>query len=153
MEKVFGIIPATSGATIFVWIFSVVIGLILIGVIGLLASFAYQAGHATFAVSDDGLRISPGLYSRFIPKAQIDTTGVRVINLNTETGFKPKWRTNGAGLPGYSAGWFKLQNGEKALLFMTDKSSAVYIPTTENYSIMLSVKDADEFVDLLQNWK
>jgi len=153
MERVFGIIPASSGAYTFLWIFSVVIGLILVGVIVMFTLFGYQAGHTTFTVTDQGLRIGPGLYGRFIPKAQIETTGVRVINLNAETDYKPKWRTNGAGLPGYSAGWFKLQNNEKALLFVTDRSSVVYIPTTENYSVMLSVKDADEFVDLLQNWK
>jgi hypothetical protein len=153
MERVFGIIPAAPGAYTFLWIFGIVIGLILVGVIVMFALFGYQAGHAIFAVTSDGLRISPGLYSRFIPKAQIDTTGIRVINLNTETGYKPKWRTNGAGLPGYSAGWFKLQNNEKALLFVTDRSSVVYIPTTENYSIMLSVKDADEFVALIRDWE
>lgn len=153
MERVFGIIPATSGATTFIWIFSVVIGVILIGIIGLLASFGYQARHATFTVNNQGLRISPGIYSRFIPKEQIDTIGVRVVNLNAESEYKPKWRMNGAGLPGYDAGWFKLQNKEKALLFVTDRSSVVYIPTTENYSVMLSVKDAEEFVDLLRQWE
>jgi hypothetical protein len=153
MERVFSIIPASSGAYTFLWIFSVVIGLILVGIIVMFALFGYQAGHTTFTVNDQGLRIGPGLYSRFIPKQEINADGVRVVNLNTETNYKPKWRTNGAGLPGYLAGWFKLQNNEKALLFVTDRSSVVYIPTTENYSVMLSVKDADEFVALLQNWK
>jgi hypothetical protein len=153
MERVFGIIPASSGAITFIWIICLVIGVIIIGVVGLLASFGYQSRHATFTVSDEGLRISPGIYSRFIPKQEIDTAGVKVVNLNMETEYKPKWRTNGAGLPGYSAGWFKLQNKEKALLFVTDRSNVVYIPTTENYSVLLSVKDADEFAELLQQWK
>jgi hypothetical protein len=153
MERVFGIIPATSGAYTFVWIFCTLIGLILIGVIVLLGSVGYQSRHAVFAVSDTGLRIGPGLYGRFIPKEQIDAAGVRVVNLNIETQYKPKWRTNGAGLPGYNAGWFKLENKEKALLFVTDRSSVVYIPTTENYSVMLSIREADEFVDLLQRWE
>jgi hypothetical protein len=153
MERVFGIIPASSGAITFIWIFSVVIGVVIIGVVGLLASLGYQSRHATFTVSDEGLRIGPGIYSRFIPKQEIDAAGVKVVNLNMETEYKPKWRTNGAGLPGYNAGWFKLQNKEKALLFVTDRSSVVYIPTTENYSVLLSVKDADEFAELLQQWK
>jgi hypothetical protein len=153
MERVFGIIPASSGAITFIWIFSVVIGVVIIGVVGLLASFGYQSRHAAFTVSDEGLRIGPGIYSRFIPKQEIDAAGVKVVNLNMETEYKPKWRTNGAGLPGYNAGWFKLQNKEKALLFVTDRSSVVYIPTTENYSVLLSVKDADEFAELLQQWK
>ena len=153
MEKVFGIIPATSGPYIFIWIFSVAMGVIMVGVIGMLVMFGYQAKHASFTVNDQGLRISPGLYSRFIPKEDINTAGVRVINLNTDSAHKPKWRTNGAGLPGYAAGWFKLENKEKALLFVTDRSRVVYIPTTNNYSVMLSVREAEEFADLLQHWK
>jgi hypothetical protein len=151
MERVFGIIPASSGAYTFIWIFSVVIGVILIGVILLLALVGYQSRHAVFTVNDEGLSIGPGLYSRFIPKEKIDAEGVRVIDINAETAYKPKWRTNGAGLPGFNAGWYKLQNGEKALLFVTDRTSVVYIPTTDNYSVMLSVKEADEFVDLLRD--
>jgi hypothetical protein len=153
MERVFGIIPASSGVFTFIWILSVVIGVILIGVIVLLSLVGYQSRHAIFTVNEQGLRISPGLYSRFIPKENINTDEVRLVNLDVENAYKPKWRTNGASLPGYKAGWYKLQNNEKALLFVTDKSNVVYIPTTENYSVLLSVREAEEFVDLLQDWE
>ena len=153
MERVFGIIPATSSPYLFIWIFSVVMGVIILGVIGMLVMFGYQARHAQFTVNERGLNISPGLYSRFIPKENINTAGVKVINLNTDSAYKPKWRTNGAGLPGYAAGWFKLENKEKALVFVTDRSRVVYIPTSENYSVLLSVPEAEELADLLQHWK
>lgn len=153
MERVFGIVPAASGAYVFIWILSVVLGVILLGVIVMFSLFGYQARHATFTISEQGLRIGPGIYGRFIPKEDINTEGVRVVNMNTENAYKPKWRTNGAGLPGYSAGWFKLQNNEKALLFVTDRTSVVYIPTTANYSVMLSVKNADDFTALLRHWE
>ncbi len=152
MEKVFGIIPSGSGAYIFIWVVSAVILLVLVGVIGLFAFFGYQSKHAAFTVSDEGLRIGPGIYGRFIPKEDIRTEEVRAVNLNIENAYKPKWRTNGAGLPGFSVGWFKLQNNEKALLFVTDRSSVVYIPTTDNYSVLLSVKDAPDFIDTLRHW-
>ena len=153
MERVFGIIPATSGPYIFIWIFSVAMGVILLGVIAMFVLIGYQARHASFTVNDQGLSISPGLYSRFIPKEDINAERVKVINLNTDSAYKPKWRTNGASLPGYAAGWFKLENKEKALLFVTDRSSVVYIPTSHNYSVMLSVREAEEFADLMHHWK
>jgi hypothetical protein len=153
MEKVFGIIPATSGPYIFIWIFSIIMGIVIIGLIGLFASFGYQAKHATFALTDQGLRISPGLYTRTIPKDKINIEGARVIDLKLEKDYQPKWKTNGAGLPGFSLGWFKLQNKEKALLFVTDRSSVVYIPTTDNYSVMLSVREADVMVQAMQQWE
>jgi hypothetical protein len=150
MEKVFGIIPSSSGVYTFIWVFGVVMVLVLVGVIVMFAFFGYQSKHAAFTVSDEGLRIGPGIYGRFIPREDIRAEEVRAINLNIESAYKPRWRTNGAGLPGFSVGWFKLQNNEKALLFVTDRANVVYIPTTENYSVLLSVEDGPGFVAALQ---
>jgi hypothetical protein len=56
-----------------------------------------------------------------------------------EADYRPKWRYQWFSLPGFASGWFKLQNKEKALVFLTDRSRVVYIPTSENYSVLLSV--------------
>lgn len=149
MERTFGIIPASSGPIIFM----LVIAVILIAVIGLLAYIAYSSKNVRFEVSYEGLRISRSLYGRFIPKEEISTGDIRIINLNIDSEYKPKRRTNGAGLPGYSEGWFKLKNDEKALVFVTDRSSVVYIPTTKNYSVMLSVREAEEFTESAKRWE
>jgi hypothetical protein len=153
MEKVFGIIPAASSSYIFIWIIGVVVFIILVGVIVMFIMLSYQAKNAQFTVSDQGLRISPGLYGRFIPREKIDASGVKVINMDIDSEYKPKWRTNSAGLPGYSSGWFKLANKEKALLFVTDRTRVVYIPTTDNYSVLLSVQETEEFAGILQDWR
>jgi hypothetical protein len=152
MEKVFNIFPASSGVFTFIWIFSLVIGLILIGVIGVFSSIGYQARHATFTVNDQGLRIGPGFYSRFIPREDINKDGVKVVNLSLEADYQPKWRTNGTGLPGYAAGWFKLKDKEKALVFLTDRSSVVYIPTNKGYAVLLSAREAGALADAILHW-
>ncbi len=149
MEKAFGIIPASLGPYIFIW----AISLFLIAVIVLFIFIGYSSRHMNFTISGEGLRLGPGLYGRFIPRGDINAEGVRVLNLNTDAEYKPKWRTNGAGLPGYAAGWFKLANKEKALLFLTDRSRVVYIPTNKDYSVMLSVREAEEFADLIKQWE
>ena len=79
--------------------------------------------------------------------------GVRIIDLNTQTEYKPRIRTNGIGLPGYEEGWFKLRNNEKALLFVTDYSRVVYIPTDKGYSLLLSVSSSEEFRRSLELWR
>jgi hypothetical protein len=152
MERIFNIFPAASGTFTFIWVVSLFMVLILVSVIALFISIGYQARHAAFTVNDQGLRIGPGLYGRFIPKDVINKDGVKVVNLTIETGYQPKWRMNGAGLPGYASGWFKLRNNEKALLFVTDRSRVVYIPTSDNYSVLLSVQEAEEFADVLRRW-
>lgn len=152
MDKVFNIIPATSGAYTFIWVLGIILVIVIVGVVAMFASFGYQARHASFALTDDGLRIGPGMYSRTIPKDSVDVTGVRAMDLNLEKNYRPGWRTNGAGMPGFSVGWFKLQNQEKSLLFVTDRSSVVYIPTTDNYSVLLSVQDAAGMVEAIKQW-
>ena len=53
-------------------------------------------------------------------------------------------------MPGYRSGWFKLEGGERALLYLTDVQRAVYVPTTEGYGVLLSPSDPDAFVAALR---
>jgi len=152
MERIFGIIPSSSGPYAAIWIISIAVILVLLLVAALFISIGYQSRHLKYTINDEGLRISPGLYGRFIPKGDIDTEGVRVMNLNVDTEYQLKGRTNGAGLPGFASGWFKLANKEKALAFVTDRNRVVYIPTNKDYSVLLSVQQAEEFAGVLQNW-
>jgi hypothetical protein len=147
MERIFGIIPASPAPYIVIW----VISLILLAIIGMFIYVGYSSRHVNFTVNDQGLCIGPGFYGRFIPAEDIDKEGVKVVNLDVDSDYQPRWRTNGAGLPGYSAGWFKLANKEKALVFLTDRSRVVYIPTNKEYSVLLSVREAEELADVIKN--
>ena len=147
MEKIFGIIPASSGPYIFI----LVISFILICIVALFIFIGYSSRHVSFVVSDEGLRIRGAMYGRFIPSGDIVGEGVKVVNFEIDSEYKPKRRTNGIGLPGYSEGWFKLKNDEKALMFVTERSSVVYIPTTKDYSVLLSVREAEEFAGMIKH--
>jgi hypothetical protein len=49
---------------------------------------------------------------------------------------------------------FKLSNGEKALLFVTDRSRLVYVPTREGYSVLLSATQPNELLKAMDElWK
>lgn len=146
MERVFGIIPASSASSLVL----LAIGIVLLLLLGLFVFIGYSSKNVSFKVSDEGLQIRRAIYGRFIPREQIAAEEVKVIDLNIYSEYKPKLRTNGIGLPGYAEGWFKLQNKEKALLFVTDRSKVVYIPTTKGYSVLLSVREAEEFAELIK---
>jgi hypothetical protein len=146
MERVYGIFPASSGPYIFAW----ALGIFLVAIIAVFIFIAYSAGHATFTVTEEALRIRASFYGRTIPRTDIVSDGIKVIDLNVDSQYRPKSRTNGIGLPGYNEGWFRLADKEKALLFVTDRSRVVYIPTTDNYSVLLSVREAEEFAGLLR---
>ena len=153
MENVFHIIPASAGAFTFLWVIGAVLIVVVVGAIFLMYSVANQSRNATFTITDTGLNIGPGIYGRFIPRDEIEASGVKVVNLNIDTDYALKRKTSGSNLPGYDAGWFKLANGEKALVFVTDKSRVVYIPTTDNYSVLLSTLNAEAMAGALQAWK
>ncbi len=149
MAHTFNITPAASAPFIFI----AVIDIILVLVIGLFAFIGYSARNTRFEVSEQGLRIRGAIYGRFIPKEAIDTQNIQIINLNIQEQYKPGTRTNGTSLPGYAEGWFKLKNKEKALLFVTDRSSVVYVPTDKGYSVLLSVSQPEEFLQTTELWK
>ena len=68
-----------------------------------------------------------------------------------EPALTPQRRTMGTGLPGYQAGWYRLKNGERALLYLTDRSRAVYVPTTAGYSVLLSPAEPDAFMSAIRS--
>ena len=106
-----------------------------------------------FMVNGEGLLINGAIYGRFIPKESIIIGDSRIVNLNVEGELRPVRRTNGIGLPGLSEGWFRLANGERALMFVTDRDSVVYMPTREGYSVLLSTVNAEEFLEsLAEEW-
>jgi hypothetical protein len=144
-STVFPMIPAASKS---LWFFAI-IGLILVGVMFMMAWIAWSMQHARFTVSNDGLRLQGDLWGRTIPLKSLKLDEAVATNLNTDTDHQPKWRTMGTGLPGYAAGWFRLRNGMKGLLHVTDRTRVVRIPTTEGYTVMLSVAEPQALIDAL----
>lgn len=149
MIRTFDITPASSAPLIFI----AAIGLILILLLGVFARTGYSTRNTKFEISDQGLRIKGGIYGRFIPREDIAAEQIQTINLTTYPEYQPRLRTNGIGLPGYAEGWFRLKNKEKALLFVTDRSNVVYIPTNRGYAVLLSVSNPAEFRQSVELWK
>jgi hypothetical protein len=118
----------------------------MLGILLLLGLTVYSSRHIRFEVDPSGLRISGGMYARFIPASRLQVDQMSSLYLGRDRDHRLKWRTNGVGLPGFSSGWFKLRNGEKALVFVTDQSRVVRIPVRDGYSIFMSVAEPERFV-------
>jgi len=103
-----------------------------------------------FEISSDGLKISAFLYGRSIPARDLDVARARAMDLNVDSDHQLARKTNGNGLPGYKAGWFRMANGDKALAFITDDSRVVCIPTRQDYTVLLSVENPQEFLRVLR---
>lgn len=137
-------IAAVSGKAM--WGLLAIPAVVLLLVMGLLVKSLTGATTSTFEVSPDGMRLRGDLYGRTIPAAQVRGAEAKRIDFSQMPEIQPTRRTMGTGLPRYKAGWFRLRNGEKALLYLTDLSKAVYVPTTAGYSVIVSPAEPDAFL-------
>jgi hypothetical protein len=147
MKQVFEILPPPGSSFTIVL---VPIALLLGGLLALFVYTAYAARTSTVELTGEAVRIRAPMYGRSIPLRDVQVDGVEVLDLNEHPERGLSWRTNGMGLPGYKAGWFNTKSGEKVLAFVTDRRSVVYIPTRNNYGVLLSMADPKGFAAALK---
>lgn len=145
MEQVFPIVPAAPKALYFIAFVCSVL-LVVVAVLGFLA---WSVRHSQVTVRPDSIRLVGDLWGRSISKHVLQLDRARIVDLRSEPALKPRSRRMGTGMPGYAAGWFGLANGEKALVYLTAWDHVVYVPTTEGYSLLLSVERPDDFLSAL----
>lgn len=146
MTEVFTIAPGSSKA---LWIIAAISPL-LFALLLLFAFFVYSSRATRFELIAEGLAIRRTLYGRTIAWSSLEVEQARIVNLRDSYDLQPTLRTNGLGLPGYQAGWFRLRREGKGLLFVTDPSRVVALPTREGFTLLLSVRDPAGFAEALR---
>lgn len=144
MVDTFPIVPAASRS---LWVLLAIVLVILSVVAVVLVTTTRGARHSRFEISSAGLRLRGDLYGRLIPRSSLRGGSARIVDLTVRRELAPRLRTLGTAVGGYRAGWFRLHNGEKALLYLTDGRRAVYVPTQDGYSVLLSPQDPERFVE------
>ncbi len=96
------------------------------------------------------MRLVGDLWGRTIPIEVLRLDEARIVDLRAEPQLTPRSRTMGTGLPGFAAGWFRLRSSEKALVYLTDRTRVVYLPTNDTYSILLSSDEPERLLDALR---
>ena len=147
MPDVFPIVPAQGRVLMIIGVFVIAL---MIGVTALMFAAMRGGKSSRFEMNAEGLRLRGDVYGRTIPWSAIKAAESRVVDLAVTYELAPARRTAGTAVPGYQAGWFRLNNGEKALLYLTDRHRAVYVPTTQGYSLLLSPQEPDRFLERLQ---
>lgn len=105
-----------------------------------------------FSLEDDSLHIKGTLYGKTIAIDSLDIDNAEIIDWSQDShkDYRPIIRTNGIGLPYYQAGWFRLRNKQKALLFVTNRENVISIPSYDGYLLMLSVGNPSSFLESLK---
>ncbi len=126
-----------------------VLGLTEAGLLVLFVHFARSARRTRFEISPEGLRIGGNIYGRWIGREELKTGEAKLVDMKQQREYGARWKTNGIGMPGYQAGWFRLRKKEKALLFVTNPREVVYLPTQKGYSLLFSPEEPEEFLKVL----
>jgi len=144
--KEFAIAPGGASNTL---IFTI-LAIVMLGVAAMMVSLAMSSKQLRFEVGPSGLSIKDLLYGRTIPYSHLDISQAEQLNLDASS-YRLKWRRNGSSLPGFKAGWFTLRNGEKALVFLTDPTRAVRVPTRDGYQLIVSPDEPQAFLAALED--
>jgi hypothetical protein len=147
MLQSFPISPAPAKA---LWILAL-IAVFLLGMLLLFAYFGFATRFTRFEVNGEGLAIRGTLYGRSIAWEELRIDSARVIDLSREPDLQPTMRTNGIGLPGYQAGWFRLRRAGKGLLFLTRPGEVLIVPTTRGYTLLLSAREPHALLAALRD--
>jgi len=119
---------------------------VMIGVpVGLLA---WTCRRISFEWSPGGLRIR-GPYGQRFRREELNVKEARRVDLKTDPSFGGMIRTNGIGMPGCLAGWWRFKGGNKGLAFVTDWTRVVAIPTSLGYTLLLSPADPEGLLKAL----
>ncbi|MBC8192742.1 MAG: hypothetical protein ISR87_13320 [Candidatus Marinimicrobia bacterium] len=129
--------------------------LVLCLFLGLLVVFLkvyIQSANQSVSLSQSDLTLKVPIFGRVIPISDLMVSQARLADLSVDQELKAKRRTAGIGLPGFKVGWYKLFSGEKALLAVVNSDHAVYIPTTKGYSLLISLKNPQDFLSSLRDF-
>ena len=117
-------------------------GMVLTAAISMLtaAPIVWALGRRSLIITDSELQLRAGFYRAKVPLSQLRVDEASVVSLFERGDLGPQWRTNGIRLPGYRAGWFRLRNGDSALLYLTDVTRVTRLPTAKGFVLMLSTE-------------
>jgi hypothetical protein len=126
-----------------------------VAVIGLgIAANVYSPGPPSYTLTSSALTIHDRFYPVTLRPGQVDLPEVRVIDLNSDSDWRPTDRTNGFANSHYESGWFRVANGQKVRLYRTGGNRMVLLPPNAGGSAVLyQAANPDQFVaDLRNSW-
>ncbi|AVQ08197.1 TPA: hypothetical protein HH295_13100 [Xanthomonas vasicola pv. zeae] len=123
------------------WALSLAIAVVVFALIASLLA------TARIDIIEDSLVAGGGLYKLKVPLDRIDVAHARI--LLPDDPFRLSWRTNGLGWPGLNLGWFSSKGPKRVFAVDTRKADRVYVPTFEEFDIVLTPTDPGAFLNAL----
>lgn len=117
-----------------------------------LAVLAFMLPMLRREISFDGrrLRVKATLYTREARLDELRLDQARVVDLREHTELRPRLRTNGMGLPGLSAGHFRLRDGRRAFCLFGDPSRVLALPHADGSLWLLGFDNPQAVLSVLR---
>jgi len=101
-------------------------------------------------LAGDELDVTAALYRRKLPVAAFDLGKALVVNLNDHQEWRPLVKTNGLGLPGLQAGWFRTRGLVKTFCLLTTRNRVLVLPEVAGGATLLSAERPQQLLDALR---
>jgi hypothetical protein len=96
------------------------------------------------------LEVATTFYTRRHALADLDLGRARVVSLGERPELRPMLRTNGFAIPGFRSGWYRLRNGDRALVATAGGDRVAWIPTAKGHALVLQPSDPQALLDRLR---
>ncbi len=143
----YGMEPPQKNRKNRIWTLYPMILLCLVG--GTTAFVLIVAPRTRAEISQDRLQIHSLLYGHDVSLKSLIPSEAKMLKWSD---IRIRARLNGNSGSGPKMGWFKINDGEKALLIVTDVtelSQIVYLPTQKDYSVLLTLDRPRKFLAAL----
>ena len=101
------------------------------------AGLALLARRHRLQLDADGVEIATTFYRRRFAASDLDLARARVVDLDERPEYRPALRTNGMSLPGFHSGWYRLRNGNRALVATAGGKRLLWLPTRSGHDLLL----------------
>jgi hypothetical protein len=123
------------------------------GVAGGLLIFAFlvldRSKHVRFEIADGRLFVRGDIFCWRFPLSSMNLNQSVELDLTQWPDFQPRRKIIGTSLPGYQSGEFMLQNGRRAILFLSDLHRVLCILMNDGKFLLLSCADPERLLALL----
>ena len=126
--------------------------IIILVLLGLFFGILFAMKNTSISMNEKDIVIKSFLYGRKISINDVLFNEVQTVNLKQNNEFNVRIRTNGIGLPNFLSGWVRLNNGQKALAFLTNRENVLLLPT-KDFVLLFSMEKTEEFITKLNGIK
>lgn len=115
---------------------------------------AFTVNKNTFEMSGQNISICAAYFDNYSGNLDnFDLDSAQVGSFQSIPEAKLKWRRAGIGLPGLNAGNFSTSDGRSIFVILTDASSVLYLPAKTGASLLISVRNPTEVLEVLKRAK